>query len=79
MPCTYTVEQINSSTKLVLLFCTDLEHKDPCDYRVGDKVQINLSTSELRVLQSSSSCGWQDQMASVRFRQMRNSLNHDLF
>lgn len=42
----------------------DLEHVAPCEYRIGDKVQINLSTSELRVLQLSSSCGWQDQMAS---------------
>uniref|UniRef100_K1PFI4 E3 ubiquitin-protein ligase mind-bomb n=1 Tax=Magallana gigas TaxID=29159 RepID=K1PFI4_MAGGI len=44
----------------------DVEHVAPCEYRIGDKVLINLSTSELRVLQLSSSCGWQDQMASCK-------------
>lgn len=57
----------NRIVNLCYLFFTDVEHVAPCEYRIGDKVQISLSTSELRVLQLSSSCGWQDQMASVRF------------
>ncbi|XP_061198218.1 E3 ubiquitin-protein ligase MIB2-like [Saccostrea echinata] len=39
-----------------------LEILDAGDHKIGDKVQINLSASELRVLQSSSDIGWQEEM-----------------
>ncbi|XP_048759482.1 E3 ubiquitin-protein ligase MIB2-like isoform X2 [Ostrea edulis] len=41
----------------------DLENLHSGDYKIGDKVRIDLSASELKVLQSSSDIGWLEQMA----------------
>lgn len=50
-----------------LIFFTDLENLVSIDYRIGDKVQINLNASELRAVQSSSDPGWQEKITSVRY------------
>ncbi|XP_022344604.2 E3 ubiquitin-protein ligase MIB1-like isoform X2 [Crassostrea virginica] len=42
----------------------DLENLVSIDYRIGDKVQINLNASELRAVQSSSDPGWQEKITS---------------
>lgn len=48
-----------------LIALTDLENLHSGDYKIGDKVRIDLSASELKVLQSSSDIGWLEQMAYV--------------
>lgn len=48
-----------------LIALTDLENLHLGDYKIGDKVRIDLSASELKVLQSSSDIGWLEQMAYV--------------